>query len=191
MTGSSPKPSPNLISRPSRTKRYRSNQPVFPKAAIGALFVVYILIGLLLSLPTPPFWIWIPAVIGTVLLVWGLNSPLATGSVAIASGKSPSQAELQSYVGALLLVVALAIAANYIGGGKSFDNIHFFVAVFGLALLTSLSIALTAAAAIISAQAGASLVQIMDYKLSLTIVMSTCFCGIFVGGLAGFLSTTL
>lgn len=195
MTGSSPKPSPNLASRLPRTRHYRANRPVFPKTTIGALFVVYILIGLLLSMPAPPFWTWIPAVVGTVLLVVGLNKPLAAGSVAgqlgQPAGKLTGQDGLLSYVGAFLLVVALAIAANYIGGGKGFDNIRFFVAVFGLAVLTLLAIALTAAAVIISAQTGASLRQIMSYKRSLTILMSACFWGILVGGLAGFLSTAL
>ncbi len=165
---------------------------MLPWMTVGALFVIYVLIGLLLSVPAPPFWIWIPAVVGTVLLILGLNRPMAVSSVAGKSvGKSTDRVGLLTYVGALLLVVALAIAANYIGGGQSFDNIRFFVAIFGLAVLTLLSIALTAAAAIISAQTGASLMQTMNYKRSMTILMSACFGGIFIGGLAGFLTVAL
>ena len=196
MTGSSPQPSPKLAPRPPRTRRHRAHRPVFPKRTVGALFVVYVLIGLLLSVPAPPFWVWIPAVVGTVLLALGLNRPMATGSAGgklagKLAGKLTDQAGLLSYGGALLLVVALAIAANYIGGGQSLDDVHFLMAVLGLAVLTLLSIALTAAATITSAQTGASLMQIMDYKRSMTLLMGACFCGIFIGGLAGFLSVAL
>ena len=193
MTGSSPKPSPNSTPRPPRSvQRRRTNRPTLPWMAVGASFMVYVLIGLLLSVPAPPFWIWIPAVVGTVLLILGLNRPTAARSVAGQPvGKSTDRLGLLTYVGAFLLVVALAIAANYIGGGKGFDNIRFFVAIFGLAMLTLLAVALTAAAAIVSAQTGASLMQTMNYKRSLTILMSVCCCGIFVGGLAGFLTLAL
>lgn len=188
MTGSRPTPSSNPASSPPHSvRRRRANRPTLPWMTGGTLFVVYVFIGLLLSVPAPPLWIWVPAVVGTVLLILGLNRP-ATGS--LGAGKSDWIGRL-TYVGALLLVIALAIAANYIGGGQSFDNIRFFVAILGLALLTLLAIALTAAAAIVSAQTGARLMQTMDYRRSITILMSACFCGIFVGGLTGFLTTML
>ena len=182
MTGSSPKPSSKPSPRkPVSVRRYPANTPLIPWVTVGALFGIYVVIGLLLSLPAPPFWTWIPAVVGTVLMSLGLNRPMATGN-------SSDRVGLLTYVGAFLLVVAIAIGANYIGGGKGFDDIRFFAAIFGLAALTLLSVALAAAAAIVSAQTGASLMQSMDYKRSMTIVLSTCLLGAVVGGLTGFLT---
>lgn len=178
MTGSSPRP-------PRRVKRRRSSRPVLPLALIGALFVIYVLIGLLLSIPAPPIWVWVPAIVGTVLMSLGLNRPVA----AIGQGRDP--VGLFAYVGALFLVVALAIATNYIGGGQSFDNIRFFVGLLALALLTLLAIVLTAAAAVVNAQAGEQLRRTMDYNRSLTTVIGTCLAGTCMGGLAGFLTLAL
>jgi hypothetical protein len=180
MTRSSPKPPVKEAPRPTGIRRYPMNTSSLPWATVGALFGIYVVIGLLLSLPAPPFWTWIPAVVGTGLLAIGLNRPMAPGN-------SDDRVGLLAYVGAFLLVVALAIAANYIGDGQGFNDIRFFVALFGLAVLTLLSVALTAAAAVVSAQTGASLMQTMNYKSSMTVLMSTCFCGAFLGGLGGFL----
>jgi hypothetical protein len=179
MTRSSPKPPVKEAPRPTSIRR-PMNTSLLPWATVGALFGIYVVIGLLLSLPAPPFWTWIPAVVGTGALVIGLNHPMAPGN-------SDDRVGLLAYVGAFLLVVALAIAANYIGNGQGFNDIRFFVALFGLAVLTLLAMALTAAAAIVSAQTGANLMQTMSYKSSLTVLMSTCFCGAFLGGLGGFL----
>jgi hypothetical protein len=182
MTGSRPKPSVKTVSRTTAPKvanarRYPKNMASIPGMTVGALFGLYILIGLLLSVPMPPLWTWIPTIVGTALLTIGLNSPMA-------SGKSHDRVGLLTYVGAFLLVVALAIAANYIGG-KPFENISFFLALLGFAFLTLLSVGLTAAAAIISAQTGASLMQKMDHKRSMTVLLSTCFCGALLGGVIG------
>jgi hypothetical protein len=177
MTDSSPKPSRTV-------KRRRPSQPTLPWVSVGTLFAVYVLIGLLLSAPMPPFVTWIPAVIGSVLLSWGLISPMAPGQVADRVG-------ILAYVGGLLLVMALAIAANYIGGGEGFNNLSFFVAIFILALLTLLAVVLTGAAAIVNAQAAASLLEMMDYKRSLTYLLSTSFCGALLGGTIGYLMSML
>lgn len=181
MTGSSPKlPSGS----PRRIERQRTKKPDIPLKQIGALFAVYVLVGLLLSLPAPPIWIWVPTIVGTVLLIWGLNRPMAVAGQADRVG-------LLSYMGALLLVMAMAIATNYIGAGQGFDDVRFFVAIFGLAVLTLLAVAVTAAAAITSAQAGALLMRTMDYNRSLIVLMSTCFFGTFLGALVGFVTTML
>ena len=179
MTGSRPR-------LPRSVQRRRRNKPALPVALMGTLFVIYVLIGLLLSVPAPPIWIWVPAVVGTVLLSLGLNRPAV-----VPDRKSEWMLGLFTYVGALFLVMALAIAANYIGGGQSFDNIRFLVGLVALALLTLLAIVLTAAAAIVNAQTGEQLRQTMDYNRSLTTVIGTCLAGTCIGGLAGFLTLAI
>ncbi len=184
MTGSSPQPPRPQPPRPPRVvKRRRSSRGAIPWALAIALFVVYVLIGLLLSVPAPPVWVWIPAAIGTVLLSLGLNRP-------VVPGKRRDGVRLLAYLGALLLVVALAVATNYIGSGESFDNARFFLAIFFLGLLMLLAVVLTAVATIVNAQTGSRLMQTMSYGRSLTMVLGTCLGGLLIGGLAGFLTLT-
>ena len=154
-----------------------------PWFLIGILFVLYALIGLMLTVPAPPYWVWIPAILGTPMLVVGLMQPLIPTK---SSGRSGL-----AYLGGLLLVVPLAVAANYAGSEQSFDNIRFVAALVSLALLTLLAVLLTAAVAIISARAGARLLRIFDDRRSLSVLLLTCFTGAFLGGLAGFLTLTL
>lgn len=155
-----------------------------PWVLLGALFVVYVLIGLLLSVPAPPIWIWVPAVVGTVLLSLGLNRP-------VVPGMRRDWVRLFAYAGALLLVVALAVATNYISNSENFDSVSFFLAIFVLGLLMLLAVVLTAVAAILNGQTGARLMQTMSYGRSLTTVVGTCLAGFLLGGLVGFLTLTV
>ena len=176
MTGS--RPNSPAIRRP------RSVKPLMPWFSIGLLFILYGLIGLMLSVPAPPYWVWIPAMLGTLMMVVGLTRPLVPNRLARRAG-------LLAYLGGLLLVIPLAVAANYAGSEQSFDNIRFLVALVSLAALTLLAVLLTAAAAVVSVQTGAKLLQILDYRRSLSVLLTACFSGIFLGGLAGLLTLTL
>ena len=174
-----------------------------PWSLIVVLFILYVLIGLMLTVPAPPYWVWIPAMLGTLMLVVGLTRPLASNKL---PNQSPSRSRNQpltvpsersglaaflAYLGGLLLVVPLAVAANYAGSEQSFGNIRFVAALVSLALLTLLAVLLTAAVAVISTRAGASLLRIFDDRRSLSVLLLTCFAGAFLGGLAGFLTLTL
>ena len=154
-----------------------------PWSLIGILFVLYVLIGLMLTVPAPPYWVWIPATLGTLLLLVGLMQSLTP--------TKPSGRSGLAYLGGLLLVAPLAVAANYVGSEQSFDNIRFLAVLVSLALLTLLSVLLTAATAVISARAGAQLLRIFDYRRSLSVLLTACFAGALVGGLAGSLTLTL
>lgn len=118
------------------------------------------------------------------MLAVGLTQPLTLH-------QSPSQAGLLVYLGGLLLVVPLAVSANYVGGDQSFDNIRFAIALVSLFILTLLAVLLTAAAAIVTARTAAQLMRTADYQRSLSVLLITCFLGILLGGLAGFLTLTL
>lgn len=176
MSGSIPKP-PRKTPRPA--KRRRVSAPALPWLSVVALFIIYALSGLLLSAPTPPVWVWGPALIGSALMTSGIHRPLRLDEKRDVIG-------ILAYVGALLLVVALAIAANYIGRGEAFDNARFFTALFLIAFLTFLSVVLTAAAAIFSAQVSARLLETNSYKSSLSILFGISFLGLFIGGLLGY-----
>lgn len=176
MTGSNPKPP--------RASRRRAVQPSKPWPLVSLLFLLYLLAGLLLSAPQPPFWLWILAAIAIPLLTIGLISPMAPG-------EPPKRTGLLTYLGGLLLTIALSIALNYVGSDQSFDNTGFFTAIFMLAALTLLAIGLAGATAIVSALAGDRLLQTNPYKSSLTTLLGAAFCGLLAGGLMGFLATTL
>jgi len=178
MSGSVPK-SPKKAPRPA--KRRRAYAPTLPWLTVVALFIVYALCGLLLSAPIPPPWTWGPALVGGALLTVGIHRPMQPGGKRDAVG-------LFAYIGALMLVVALAIAANYVGRGETFDNASFFNALFLIAFLTFLAVVLTAAASILSAQAGAKLLETSGYGSSLSVLLGTAFLGLFVGGLIGYLT---
>jgi len=135
-------------------------------------------------MPQPPFWVWIATVLAMPIMVLGLIRPVNL------TGKS-DKGGLFAYLGALVMVVALAVAANYIGSGEAVESVRFFAAIFILAALTLMVVLLTAAAAIVSAQLGARLMSQGSYARSLTITISTCLFGLCLGGLAGFGIATL
>jgi hypothetical protein len=167
-----------------KAKRRRENKPLLPSmpwALVGTLGILYVLIGLLLSAPMPPFWVWILALLGTPLLVVGLNRP-NTPQVS-------ERFELLAYVGAFLLVVALAVAANFTGSDQS--DTPLLVALLSFLLLTLLCVALTAAVAVMSALSGEKLMQMMDYRPSISLLMGTCLVGLAMGALAGLATVVL
>lgn len=151
---------------------------------MAALFAIYLLIGLLLSAPQPPYWVWIAALVAVPLLVFGFNRPIRVSGRFDPGG-------LMAYLGGLLMVIALAVAANYIGSAQSFETVRFFTAIFGLAALTLMVVVLTAAAAIVGAQAGARLMVKVSYQSSVMMLLSICFLGLCFGGLGGLAITTL
>jgi len=186
MNGSNPKP-PQFSPQPPKKRPPVRRRPVSmstPWLLIGTLFIICVLMGLLLSIPQPPFWVWIATVLAMPIMVFGLIRPVNI------SGKR-DRGGLFAYLGALVMVVALAVAANYIGSGEAVESVRFFSAIFILAALTLAVVLLTAAAAIVSAQLGARLMSQGGYSRSLTITMSTCLFGLCLGGLSGFWITTL
>lgn len=177
MTGS-----PKQPTQPRRSLKRRRIRPQAPWALLSILFGLYGVIGLLLSAPAPPYWLWLSVALGTGLMTFGLNQPLYSSIPGKAKGIG-----LLPYIGGCLLAVSLAIATNYIGRGDSFNDIRFFVALLGLAVLILLAVAITGAVAILSAQAGARLSETMTLQSNMTALMSICFGGLLLGGLLGLL----
>ncbi len=155
-----------------------------PWLAMVILFVVYVLMGLLMSLPGPPYWVWIAIALAIPLLVLGFNRPVVAG------GRT-DRGDLMAYVGGLTMAIALSVSANYIGSNSSFDDVRFFTAIAALAALTLLAVFLTAIAAILSAQAGTRLMITASYARSVGVVIITSFLGLCVGGVVGLAITTV
>ncbi|MGB3573048.1 MAG: hypothetical protein WA783_03310 [Phormidesmis sp.] len=183
---SRPQPASSQPSRPVSPppRRKRRTQPAAPWVPIISLFVIYSLVGLLITLPTPPYWVWIGVIVAIPLLVLGLNRPVAM------PGK-PDRGGLMAYSGGLLLAIALAVSANYIGSDSSFEDARFFAALIGLAALSLLAVLLTVAAATASATAGARFLSTLPYSRSIVSVIMISFLGLVAGAIAGLLFTTL
>ncbi len=187
MNGSSPPPPPPrppFAKSPKAVRRRRPSNSVIPWVRLGLLCLLYVTIGLILLVPEPPLWVWLAVAIAIPLLALGL-----TPSIALTNKKH--RVGVLSYLGGLCLVVALSVALNYIGSSQSLDSIGFSAAVLGLALLTLLSVGLTAATVIVTAQTGARLMVSAQYWRSITIVIVTCLTGLCMGGLVGLSLVTL
>ena len=138
----------------------------------------------MIALPSSPYWVWIATIVAIPLLVLGVNRP------SLPSGKT-DRGGLMAYLGGLIMAIALAVAANYIGNESSVDDVAFFTAIAALAGLTILAVVLTVAAAVASAATGASLMTKAAYSRSVIMVMTVSFLGLCVGGVSGLFVTTL
>ncbi|MGD1897904.1 MAG: hypothetical protein ACFB16_13230 [Phormidesmis sp.] len=119
-------------------------------------------------------------VIATPLLVLGMGRPVAVSIKKDWGG-------LMAYLGGLIMAIALAVAANYIGSERSFEGIRFFAAIAGLAGLTLMAVVLTAAAAITGAMTGERLMSQAPYSRSVIMVMTISLLGVCFGGVSGLL----
>ena len=176
MTGPNPSSNP-----PRRVKRRRVVAPPKPWPVVSGLFLIYLLAGLLLSAPKPPFWTWIIIAIAIPLFTIGLARPLVDAS---------KTSNALTYTGGFLLAIAFSIALNYVGTSESFDNTRFLLAVLMVAVLILLAVGLCIAAAVLSTRAGERLLQTMSYKSTLGVLLATCFGGVCVGGLVGLFALT-
>ncbi|MGD1864449.1 MAG: hypothetical protein ACFB0D_07835 [Phormidesmis sp.] len=190
MNGSRPKsqkpnPSGNLSGgKPPTPRKPRRVKSSTPWAAMSILFAVYALIGMLMSIPMPPYWVWIVGALAIPMLALGFNRPVVT------AGKSDFGG-LMAYLGGLMMAIALAVSINYIGSENSYDDVPFFTAIAVLGALTLLAVFLTAIAAILNAQAGTRLMTKAGYGRSVGMVMTTSFMGLSVGGVIGLAVLTM
>jgi hypothetical protein len=148
-----------------------------PWTQLVLLCFLYVGIGLILSMPEPPAWVWLAAAIAIPLLAVGLMPTFSPVKKKHHTGLS--------YLGGLLLAVALSVSANYIGSDQNFDNIGFGAAVLGLGLLILLAVLLAGVTTFVMAQAAARLITSSQYWRSVTIVVVTCLAGLCIGGLTG------
>ncbi len=184
MNGSSPPPPPPrppFAKPPQPPRAVRRRHPVkapTPWTQLVLLCLLYVGIGLILSVPEPPALVWLVIAIAIPLLAMGVTP-------AFSPVKENHRTGLLSYLGGLLLAVALSVGINYIGSDQSFDNIGFSAAVLGLGLLILLSVLLAGVTTFVTAQAAARLITSSQYWHSVTITIVTCLTGLCIGGLTG------
>ncbi|MEM6867523.1 MAG: hypothetical protein AAF528_04000 [Cyanobacteria bacterium P01_C01_bin.121] len=179
----SPRPKPSR-GKPPKLPKPRRSKPSAPWVSMVVLFMVYTVMGLVMSIPTPPYWVWIAIAFSIPLIVLGFNRPV------MISGKK-DRGGLMAYLGGLIMVIALAVSINYFGSENTFDDVRFFNAIAVLGALTLGAVLLTAIAAITSALAGTRLMPTTGYGRSISMVITTSFMGLCVGGVAGLAVTTL
>ena len=164
-------------------KRVGRPRPVTatPWLLLILILVLHGTVGLLLSVFSPPYWVWPLAFTGTLI-----QSLLLAGPKALSSSKGVQilLSRFVTCVGTGLSVVALAVAVGY-GGTADIDRIRF--AQIGLTLLfINLGVlVLTAACSLLIAYLGDRLLAGMGRSRCSLYILSFCFLGLFVGGVAG------
>lgn len=152
-----------------------------PWSLLALGLILHGIVGLLLSVFSPPYWVWILAFAGTLVQTLALAGPRALASL---KGAWILVSRLITCLGTALSVVALGIAVGF-GGTVDIDQIEFFR--FGLALLsTNLGVLLlTAVCSLLIAYTGDRLLAHMGRGRCSLSVMSVCFLGLFIGGTLG------
>ncbi|NEP54429.1 MAG: hypothetical protein F6K65_38810 [Moorea sp. SIO3C2] len=166
---------------PSNRRVGKARPTITPWGLMGLNLVFHGVMGLLLSIFSPPFWVWPLAFMGTLLQTVALAGPRA---LSVLAGVQILGVRFITCIGTALVVVGLAIAVGF-GGTADIDSIH--IPGTGLAILAiNLGVLLlVATCSLLIARIGdLMLVQMGRTRVSLAI-LSVCFFGLFAGGALG------
>ncbi len=163
-------------------KRVGKARPArFPWLLLVSVLMAHIGVGLLLSIFSPPFWVWPLALGGTFIQTLALAGPTALSSF---KGLQILFSRFLTCLGVGLSVVALAIAVGF-GGTADIDQIRFTQTGSALFFVNLGVLLLTAFCSLLIAYFGDHLlVRIGRARCSLS-VLSICFLGLLVGGALG------
>lgn len=152
-----------------------------PWPLLGVTLVLHTVVGILLSVFSPPYWVWPIAFGGTFIQCFFLAGPIALSSF---RGFRIILARAVTCLGTALSVVALGIAVGF-GGTNDIDSIRF--AETGIELFaTNLGVlVLTAVCSLLIAYIGDRLLSEMGRFSSSLFILSFCFLGMFIGGALG------
>lgn len=153
----------------------------FPWSLLTLVMTLHGVTGLLLSVFSPPFWVWPLALGGTLIQTVALAGPRALSPL---KGIQILMCRCLTCLGVALSVVALGIAVGF-GGTVDIDSIRlvqtgsaiFFVNL-GVLLLTGIN-------SLLIAHTGDRLLATMGRSRSSLSLLSVCFLGLFVGGALG------
>lgn len=161
-------------------KRVGEARPVMgiPWPLLSLVLILHGVVGLLLSVFSPPYWVWPMAFAGALLQSILLAGPRALSAL---TGWRILLSRWATCVGTALSVVALAIAVGF-GGTSDIDMIQFTSMGLGLFFVNFGVLLLTAMCSLLIAYVGDRMLKEMGRtRCSLTIV-SFCFFGLFIGG---------
>ncbi|MFE4105502.1 hypothetical protein [Almyronema epifaneia] len=169
----------------SRRRRSRSPRSGQEKTVPWGLLILcgllYGFVGLFLaSFPAPP-WIWILALLGTLLQAIALAGPISLGRFRWLAANSLAALAI---LGVGLLVVALAIAMNY-GGTLDLEQItptNVALSVLKIGIVAIVAVALSS---IMTAFLGDRLLLIFKRGAAMLVVAGTAVLGLGIGGLIG------
>ncbi|MEM9164340.1 MAG: hypothetical protein AAGC54_14890 [Cyanobacteria bacterium P01_F01_bin.4] len=178
-------PSPKSPS-PRRRRQYQSSS-LMPWPAIATSVLFYALAGLLLGAVSPPFWVWPLAMGGTLMQALSLTGPQ---SLAELTRPQIRRVGVLARLGSLLLVVALAISANF-ANTNDFDSIKLGSTAWTVLGASLMAIILTALCTTVAMQTGDRLVALFGRSRSGLMLAGVCFLGLFLGGLIGLAISTL
>ena len=155
--------------------------PLMPWSFLVLALVLHIFVGVLLSVFSPPFWVWPLAFAGTLLQAIMFAGPKALSSL---QGWWILLSRFVTCVGVALSVVALAVAVGY-GGSNDIDSIQIMKTGLGLLFVNLGVLLLTAGCSLLIAHIGDRLLMGMGRARSSLCVLSFCFLGLFFGGALG------
>lgn len=152
-----------------------------PWGLLTLALLLHGVMGLLLSIFSPPFWVWPLALVGILLQSAVLAGPKALSSL---QGMRILLSRGVTCLGVALSVVALAIAVGY-GGTADIDDIQFVRTGFVLLSINLGVLALTALCSLLIANIGDRLLAKMSRPRCSLCLLSFCCLGLFIGGALG------
>ncbi|MEM8611988.1 MAG: hypothetical protein AAGF93_08210 [Cyanobacteria bacterium P01_H01_bin.105] len=168
-----------LPKRPRRVRPARLN--AMPWLLLLVVVALHLVVGLLLSLFSPPFWVWPLAFLGTLIQAIALAGPRALSSL---QGVRILLCRALTCLGVGMSVVALAVAVGF-GGSADIDSIQFSQTGLTLFFVNFGVLVLTAGCSVLIAHVGDRLLAGSGRVRCSLAVMSVCFLGLFVGGAFG------
>ncbi|MEO0459052.1 MAG: hypothetical protein AAF152_21065 [Cyanobacteria bacterium P01_A01_bin.114] len=158
-----------------------------PWPAIGGSVLFYGLAGLLLGSVSPPYWVWPLAMGGTLMQALSLTGPQSLSGL---TWPQIVRVGLLARLGSVLLVVALAIAANF-ANTDDFDSIKLGSTALTVIGASLIAILLTVLCTGVAMKTGDRLVTLFGRARSSLMLAGVCFLGLFLGGLIGLSVATL
>lgn len=184
------------MASPSRRRRQRSPQlrSLFrawslPEMQLPWLWLLgtaflYAIAGLLMAAFPAPYWIWNLALGGIVLQALALAGPRALGRMRWWPSHCAAGAAI---LGTTAIVVALAIALNYVGT-DNVDAISPSEVAAEVVKMSLFALVTAALGAIISAETGDRLLMGFTRLQTSLVLAATCILGLGLGGLIGVLA---
>jgi hypothetical protein len=152
-----------------------------PWSALGVSLACHAIAGLLLSVFSPPLWVWLLGLVSTLAQAGALAGP---ESLAALGQRQARRLVWLSGVGSCGLVIALAVAVNY-GGTDNIDQIRPFLAALAVILASLLALGVGLLCTLATAWTGDQLLSRVSRPRSAWVLAAIDGLGLLLGGLVG------